>query len=82
MTDIPLITIGWRVILHVHQARNTAVVPVTVERQYRQDSIVSLLQSATLSFNLCTRRINILWIFFSKHTLEVNNVGMFDSLLF
>lgn len=82
MTDILLITIGWRVILHVHQARNTAVVPVIDKRQYRQDSIASLLQSVTLSFNLCTRRINILWIFFSKHTLEVNNVGMFDSLLF
>lgn len=68
--------------LHVHQAGNTAVVPAIDKRQYRQDSIASLLRSVTLSFNLCMRRINILWIFFSKHTLEVNNVGMFDSLLF
>ena len=58
------------------------MIPIIDKRQYRQDTIASLLQSVTLSFNLCMRRINIPWIFFSKHPLEVNNVGMFDSLLF
>lgn len=82
MTDILLATIGWRMTLCVHQARNTAVVPIMDSRLYRQDFMAPLLQSVTLRFNLCTRCINILWIFFSKHTLEVNNVGMFDSLLF
>lgn len=39
-------------------------------------------QSGILRFVLCEKYIKILWIFFSKHMLEVNNVGMFDSLMF
>lgn len=35
-----------------------------------------------IRFPHCTRPINILLISFNKHELEVNAVGMFDSLLF
>lgn len=69
-------------IFQVYQARDTAVVSVIGRRQSRQHPTASLLQPVTLRFNQCTTRTNILWIFFSKHTLEVNNVGIFDSLLF